>query len=62
MRTSGMWWLLGIHSTPPETAVVPPIFEDFSMIATLAPASCAAIAAVIPAPPVPITSTSTSRE
>ena len=39
------WWLPGIHSTPPEKAVVPPKTGAFSMIVTLRP-SLAAVTAV----------------
>src|SRR4051812_27046702 len=61
MPAGFMWWLLGIHNTPPETAVVPPTLADFSMRMTLAPACCAASAATRPAPPEPTTSTSVSN-
>src|SRR5436190_1453961 len=60
MPAAAMWWLFGIQSTPPETAVVPPTFSDFSSTTTLAPPSWAARAAVSPAPPEPTTTTSAS--
>src|SRR5690349_3644237 len=50
----------GTQITPPETAVVPPTSDDFSRTITRAPASCAASAAVKPAPPVPRITTSVS--
>src|SRR5687767_2798295 len=60
MPAARMWWLFGIQSTPPDTAVVPPTVAALSTSTTLAPASWAAMAAVSPAPPVPITTTSAS--
>ena len=50
----------GIHTMPPETAVVPPTVAAFSYTATDAPSAAAARAAVRPAPPLPSTTTSTS--
>ena len=47
---------------PPDMAVVPPTMPLFSRITTSpAPKSCAAIAAVMAAPPDPRTTTSASR-
>ena len=56
--TSPMCGLFGIQTWPPDHAVVPPTLSAFSNTATLAPPSCAAIAAVSPAAPVPSTTTS----
>src|SRR4051794_14066567 len=56
-----MWWFLGSHMTPPDTAVVPPTMSDFSRTSTSAPPSEARVAAVSAAPPDPTTTTSTTR-
>ena len=56
--TSGMCGLFGIHTCPPDHAVVPPTWSAFSKTATEAPPSWATIAAVNPAAPVPSTTTS----
>ena len=53
-----MCGLFGIHTCPPDHAVVPPTRSAFSNTATVAPPSWAAIAAVSPAAPVPSTTTS----
>ena len=50
----------GIHTIPPDTAVVPPTVADFSYTSTEAPWTAAVSAAVSPAPPLPSTTTSTS--
>src|SRR4051794_24795324 len=51
----------GIHSQPPERAVVPPNVASFSAITTLSPRCAAVIAAAMPAAPEPTTSTSHSK-
>jgi hypothetical protein len=48
----------GIHSQPPERAVVPPMRASFSIISTSSPRDAAVIAAAMPDAPVPITRTS----
>src|SRR5262245_57628761 len=53
--------LHGTHTTPPETAVVPPICSALSRISTSAPPSAARAAAVSAAPPDPTTTTSLTR-
>ena len=55
-RASG---LRGIHSQPPDQALVPPSTDAFSATMTLAPCMAAVTAAVSPAAPEPTTSTST---
>jgi hypothetical protein len=52
----------GIHTIPPETAVVPPTNADFSMSTTRRPSAAATHAAVIPPAPAPRTTTSYSLE
>ena len=59
--TSAMWWFMGTHGIPPETPVVPPMRSAFSSSSTSAPPSYARVAAVSPAAPEPITTTSTTR-
>src|SRR5262245_50664764 len=54
-----MCGLFGIHTCPPDHAVVPPTRSAFSNSATLAPPSHALMAAANPAAPVPRTTTST---
>jgi hypothetical protein len=51
--------LLGSHTAPADIAVEPPHVSPFSTISTSRPRSWARTAAVCPAPPEPITSTST---
>ncbi len=51
--------LFGIHTAPPDIAVEPPQVEPFSTINTSRPRSRARKAAAWPAPPDPMTSTST---
>src|SRR5581483_11757484 len=51
----------GTHSAPADMAVLPPQCDCFSTTSTSRPRSCARRAAVWPAPPEPITSTSTDR-
>ena len=58
--TSGMCGLFGIHTWPPDQAVVPPTRSAFSNTPTVAPDSAATTAAVRPAAPVPMTTTSNS--
>ena len=41
-----MWWLQGIQTPPPETAVVPPTTSAFSSTSTDAPSSAATTAPV----------------
>src|SRR6476646_12144321 len=53
-----MWGLFGIHTMPPDSAVVPPTTSPFSNSPTVAPAPRAASAATSPAAPVPSTTTS----
>src|ERR1700746_3064875 len=50
----------GIHSQPPDRAVVPPNFGSFSMIRTLRPCAAALTAALMPDAPDPITRTAHS--
>ena len=50
--------LPGAAISPPDRAVLPPIAAIFSTTTTEAPFSAAVIAAVRPAPPAPITTTS----
>src|SRR5262245_53418901 len=56
-----MWWLFGIHMTPPDTPVVPPTTASFSTTTTSAPPSAASVAAAMAPAPVPITTTSVIR-
>lgn len=49
----------GIHSQPPDQALVPPSTDAFSATMTLAPCIAAVTAAESPAAPEPTTSTST---
>src|SRR5262245_9658356 len=53
-----MWWFAGIHTMPPEIAVVPPIHREASTSRTRSPPAAATQAAVSPAAPLPTTSTS----
>src|SRR5918994_6103237 len=55
-----MCGLHGIHTMPPDHAVVPPTSADFSNTPTLSPCPAAVTAAVSPAAPVPSTTTSYS--
>ena len=50
--------LLGIHTPPPERAVEPPKRAAFSTTTALNPLRAAVSAAVIPAAPLPTTTTS----
>src|SRR4051812_4321170 len=50
----------GIHSQPPERAVVPPNFGSFSTMSTLSPCFAAVTAALMPDAPEPMTKTSHS--
>lgn len=50
----------GIHSQPPERAVVPPKRASFSTTSTFSPCDAAVTAADIPDAPVPTTRTSTA--
>ena len=50
----------GIHSQPPDRAVVPPNLGSFSMTKTFSPCAAAVTAALIPDAPDPITRTSHS--
>jgi len=52
--------LPGAQIPPPERAVDPPKYPVFSMTSTLRPRCAAVSAAVIPAAPLPATTTSTS--
>src|SRR5271154_471069 len=52
----------GIHSQPPERAVVPPKLGSFSTIRTLRPEWAAVIAADMPEAPEPTTTASYSKE
>ena len=52
--------LFAAGTDPVESDELPPGRSSFSMIATDAPASCAAIAAARPQAPAPMTSTSMS--
>src|SRR3989344_3848482 len=49
------WYLSGTHSTPPDSAVVPPNTGSFSSTATCRPRLRAVIAAARPAAPEPTT-------
>ena len=53
-----MCGFIGIHTMPPDQALVPPTASAFSNSPTLAPAAEARIAAVSAAAPVPRTMTS----
>src|SRR6516165_2999568 len=53
-----MCGLFGIHTMPPDHALVPPTWSPFSNNPTDAPAPAAATAAVRPVAPVPSTTTS----
>src|SRR6476620_10949466 len=50
----------GIHSQPPDRAVVPPNLGSFSIIKTFSPCAAAVTAALMPDAPEPITRTSQS--
>ena len=51
----------GIHSQPPERAVVPPKRGSFSTTSTFKPCDAAVIAVAMPEAPLPTTSTSHSN-
>src|SRR5271166_4928015 len=57
---SGQRLWAGIHTMPPDTAVVPPTVGAFSYTSTDAPATTAVSAAVSAAAPLPSTTTSAS--
>lgn len=50
--------LPGIQTPPPDRDVEPPQYRDFSTMTTFSPWCAAVIAAAIPAPPAPTTTTS----
>ncbi len=52
-------WVSAAFMPPAASWLLPPVIGCFSSTITFAPASCAVIAAVIPAAPAPTTTTST---